>query len=316
MQTLTQPTLLSKPFAESGEKNTIPVTNTDASNPQLADLTNGFPAITSLDPDDGGLPPERKDFNGLGYLTTTYDYFYQAGGTFTFDQTTAVGIGGYPLGARLWFTDSNGDTNILRSTIQENYDDFINNKTYDVANEQWIDKSGIIGTTWVKDTPTESEVDAKIATADALCVHKAGSETITGSKTFSGPVFLGNSASSTTPSSATDNTTKVATTAWVNNFKNAPTTKASLDNNIMPDYNAGYLFSSGSTTTANGWLKIRYKESENAIVRAGNLVIFDHTWNGGDYGRQEQCSWIPIPKGYVVTYTNLVSAIFWPCIGG
>ena len=81
MQTLSQPTLLLKPFAEEGDKNTIPVTNTDATNPQLADLTNGFPEVTSLDPDDGGIPAERKDFNALGYLTTLYDYFYQAGGT-------------------------------------------------------------------------------------------------------------------------------------------------------------------------------------------------------------------------------------------
>ena len=163
MQTLTQPTLLLRPFAESGDKNTIPVTNSDASNPQLADLTNGFPAITSEAPDDGGLPPERKDFNGLGYLTTTYDYFYQAGGTFTFDQTTAVGIGGYPLGARLWYWNGT-DGWILRSTVQNNYDDFVNDKTYDSGTGTWVNKTGIIGTTWVKDTLTSSEIDSKITT--------------------------------------------------------------------------------------------------------------------------------------------------------
>lgn len=163
MQTLTQPTLLLKPFAQSGDKNTLPVTNTDASNPQLADLTNGFPAITSEDPDNGGLPPERKDFNGLGYLTTTYDYFYQAGGTFTFDQTTAVGIGGYPLGARLWYGNGT-DGWILRSTVKNNYDDFVNNKTYDSGTGTWVNKTGIIGTTWVKDTLTSSEIDSKITT--------------------------------------------------------------------------------------------------------------------------------------------------------
>ena len=126
MQSLTQPELLLKPFADEGDKNTIPETNTDASNPQLADLTNGFPAITSEDPDDGGLPAERKDFNGLGYLTTTYDYFYQAGGTFTFNDTISTAIGGYPIGARLWYTDNNGATTILRSTIANNTNNFNN----------------------------------------------------------------------------------------------------------------------------------------------------------------------------------------------
>lgn len=141
MQTLTQPTLLLKPFADSGDKNTIPETNTDTSNPQLADLTNGFPRITSESPDDGGLPPERKDFNALGYLTTLYDYFYQVGGTFTWNDTIANAIGGYPLGARLWYTDTNGVTLILRSTKGNNLDNFTQNQSY-------------IGTSWVKDTVT------------------------------------------------------------------------------------------------------------------------------------------------------------------
>lgn len=152
MQSLTQPTLLLKPFAENGDKNSIPVENTDAQNPQLADLTNGFPSITSDDPDDGGLPPERKDFNGLGYLTTTYDYFYQAGGTFTFNPTVSSAIGGYPQGARLWYTDSNGATSVLRSTIGNNTDNF-------------NDGQGTgIGTTWVKDTPTFNDINGILKT--------------------------------------------------------------------------------------------------------------------------------------------------------
>lgn len=151
MQTLTQPTLLLKPFAQSGDKNTIPETNTDTSNPQLADLTNGFPQITSESPDDGGLPPERKDFNGLGYLTTLYDYFYQCGGTFTYNATIASAIGGYPLGARLWYTNSNGVTMILRSTVGNNSYDFTQDESY-------------IGTYWVADTVTTD----MFQTVDAL----------------------------------------------------------------------------------------------------------------------------------------------------
>lgn len=144
MQTLTQPTLLLKPFAQSGDKNTIPETNTDTSNPQLADLTNGFPQITSESPDNGGLPPERKDFNGLGYLTTTYDYFAQAGGKYTFNQTISDAIGGYPLNARLWYLN-NGVSYILRSTKADNEDNFTTNPSY-------------IGTSWVKDTPTMTDL--------------------------------------------------------------------------------------------------------------------------------------------------------------
>lgn len=130
MQSLVQPELLLKPFAENGDKNSIPLENQTIAQPQLADLTSGFPPITSLDPADGGLPPERKDFNALGFLTTSYDFFYQAGGTFTFSSTISNAIGGYPLGARLWYTDANGVSMIVRSTIENNTNNFISNPSF------------------------------------------------------------------------------------------------------------------------------------------------------------------------------------------
>lgn len=129
MQTLTQPSILLKPFADQGDRNVIPDVNTDTSEPQRADFTNGYPAIVSLPPDQGGLPPERKDFNALGYLTTTYDFFYQAGGVFTFNPTISTAIGGYPEGARLWHTDSDGRTVLLRSAIGNNTNNFLTDPT-------------------------------------------------------------------------------------------------------------------------------------------------------------------------------------------
>ena len=151
MQTLTQPTLLLKPFAVSGDKNTLPDVNEDNTNPQLADLTNGFPPITAEQPSQGGIPPERKDFNGLGYLTTLYDYFYQAGGTFAWNDTICTAIGGYPVGARLWYVKQNGETVIVRSLI--------GNNTYNFTQ----DESYIDGEKWIQDTPTQSDLDAFLA---------------------------------------------------------------------------------------------------------------------------------------------------------
>lgn len=130
MESLTQPTLLLKPFADEGDRNDIPVVNNNYSNPQLADLKNGFPEITSRLPSQGGLPPERKDFNALGYLTTSYDYYYQAGGTFTFNQIICNAIGGYPVGARLWYTNPDGVSCIVMSTVANNTNNFITNPNY------------------------------------------------------------------------------------------------------------------------------------------------------------------------------------------
>lgn len=214
MQGLTQPTLLLKPFADSGDKNSIPVTNSDLANPQLADLTNGFPAITSEVPENGGLPPERKDFNGLGYLTTTYDYFYQAGGTFTFNSTISTAIGGYPKDARLWYTDSNGATTVLRSTKNDNTDNFVTTPSY-------------IGTSWVPEIP-------------AL----GWNNTWTGTNTFSGAVVLGASATVTAPSSVSDSSTKVPSTAWVGDR---------IDNKLSFNGSDKIEISQATLTSTNGY---------------------------------------------------------------
>lgn len=150
MQNLTQPTLLLKPFAVDGDRNVLPDENEDVTNPQLADLTNGFPPITGLKPADGGLPPERRDMNALGYLTTLYDYFYQVGGTFGWNDTVVSAIGGYPQGARLWYIKQNGETIIVRSGKDNNTDNF-------TQNESLID-----GVSWIQDTPTMSDLTAFI----------------------------------------------------------------------------------------------------------------------------------------------------------
>ena len=61
---------------------------------------------------------------------------------------------------------------------------------------------------------TTAWVTGKGYATDSAVVHLADTETITGNKTFSGTVDLGASATATTPAS-TDNSTSVATTAYV-----------------------------------------------------------------------------------------------------
>lgn len=131
----TQPELLLRIFAEDGTRNTLPLINEDTTNKQRADLTNGFPIYTQGDPSDGKLPPERADFNALGHLTTSYDFFYQAGGVFTYSSNIATAIEGYPKGARLWYTNSAGVSMLLESTKDDNEDDFTDDESY-------------IGTSW------------------------------------------------------------------------------------------------------------------------------------------------------------------------
>lgn len=114
---MTNPTLISVPFAQDGEKNAIPLAG--ASEPQFATMTGGFPDITERPISEGGIPPERADFNGLGYLTTSHLEFLNKGNWYEFDQEFSISIGGYPLNARLRLT--NGD--IVKSTVDGNTND-------------------------------------------------------------------------------------------------------------------------------------------------------------------------------------------------
>ena len=63
----TNPTLLTTPIAQNGNKNVIPATQAVAGDGLLSQST-GFPAETSLPLGAGGKAPTREDFNGALYL--------------------------------------------------------------------------------------------------------------------------------------------------------------------------------------------------------------------------------------------------------
>ncbi|UQS93268.1 tail spike protein, capsular polysaccharide depolymerase [Acinetobacter phage Scipio] len=111
---MTNPTLITTPFAENGDKNIIP--ESVGANPQNATMQAGFPPITQQKISEGGIPPERNDFNGMFNLVTQHLVHLNNGMSYEFDQEHADKIGGYPLNARLMLT--NGD--IVRSTIANN----------------------------------------------------------------------------------------------------------------------------------------------------------------------------------------------------
>ena len=340
MQGLTQPTLLLKPFAESGDKNSIPVTNSDVSNPQKADLTNGFPAITSERPENGGLPPERKDINGLGYLTTTYDFFYQAGGTFTFNATVSSAIGGYPLGARLWYTDGNGATTVLRSTKDNNTDNFVSTPSY-------------IGTSWVQEIPV-----------------LGWNNTWTGTNTFVGsskikvksPWVLGTPPSSTTYTHFEFCDNNGTNTGYVSQvYDTAGEIKTYIQarkqdgSSNYASFAIGYSsggqqivqassgvksniakwsminpagkiqIGDGSSTTSgtytapsNGFINIYCHDNNRTCkVYIDGVICFGDIWSS-NYGSPNIC-FVPVGNGSVITWENTsdrMDLYFWPCIGG
>ena len=101
---LSLPRLLSKAFAWSGDKNTIP----DASASPLASFETGWPPITEQPVITGGVPPARADFNGLDNLITTHLVYQNAGGLYPFNATLATDLGGYDKDAVVKLNDGSG----------------------------------------------------------------------------------------------------------------------------------------------------------------------------------------------------------------
>lgn len=145
-QSLNTPDVLTQPIATNGTKNSIPNTNDQSLG--LMSQSTGFPPICSERIADGGKAPRRADFNGAFNLVTQQHFFFQNGGTETFRQDVSDAIGGYPLNARLWYTDSNNKSVIVRSLIQNNTYNFNTTPSY------------IDGIHWVVDVESGAPVGA------------------------------------------------------------------------------------------------------------------------------------------------------------
>lgn len=114
---MTNPVLISTPFASGGDKNDIQESTPVAPNNPTWEA--GFPVITSTPISEGGLPPTRPDMNGVFYALADNIVHQSKGLMYEFDAAYATKIGGYPLNARLMLT--NGA--VVQSTIANNTND-------------------------------------------------------------------------------------------------------------------------------------------------------------------------------------------------
>ncbi|MDO5764071.1 MAG: hypothetical protein Q4P84_00015 [Elusimicrobiales bacterium] len=128
MQTQQQPQVIGQTFCSKGHKNTIPE---NATGTNRASLEEGFPTVTELPINEGGIPAERGDFNGLGNLLSQFYFAFQNGWWPTFIQEVSDAIGGYPQGAVLWIFDADNHVySPLVSLVANNTYNFNTNPEY------------------------------------------------------------------------------------------------------------------------------------------------------------------------------------------
>ncbi|MCB5318603.1 hypothetical protein LH413_13990 [Yersinia massiliensis] len=112
------PTKMAVPFANSGEKQTIPVASQIGISSGRASFTDGFPPLTRTPLTAGGIPPYGTDFNGILNAITSSIRWSNAGGVYSFDSDFSSSVGGYPKGSLLsnsinsgyWFNTTDGNT--------------------------------------------------------------------------------------------------------------------------------------------------------------------------------------------------------------
>lgn len=107
------PDLIPEPFAQSGDKNTIPLERAIADPIYRASWKAGFPPDTRLPKDLGGEAPDGLDFNGVLNILSQAVVFLQKGNAYQFDASMAP----YPIGA---LVRSNDNLTTYQSTVPNN----------------------------------------------------------------------------------------------------------------------------------------------------------------------------------------------------
>ena len=107
------PDLIPEPFAQSGDKNPIPLERAIADPIYRASWKAGFPPDTRLPKDVGGEAPDGLDFNGVLNIISQAVVFLQKGNAYQFDAIMAP----YPIGA---LVRSNDNLTTYQSTVPNN----------------------------------------------------------------------------------------------------------------------------------------------------------------------------------------------------
>ena len=127
------PDLIPEPFAQSGDKNPIPLERAIADPVYRASWKVGFPPNTRIPKDIGGEAPDGLDFNGVLNILSQAVVFLQKGNAYQFDAALAP----YPIGA---LVRSNYNLTTYQSTVPNNS----NNPNSNMAGWRVYNGSGFI----------------------------------------------------------------------------------------------------------------------------------------------------------------------------
>ncbi len=151
-----EPTKIPRPFADSGDKNSIPDSSGSIG---FASWQEGFPAITSEPFASGGVAPKRADFNGIFNALSLATVWQQQGGVYAYDNTTDYEVGNIVLysGDLYKCLVANGPNSSVKAPTDTTAWDKIA-AVSDIAAEVANYQGGTLTPTAVLDTPDASAV--------------------------------------------------------------------------------------------------------------------------------------------------------------
>ena len=115
MKQTESPKLMPIAFGVNSQRQSLQ--ESSVSGTSLASYNDGFPPITMISKDAGGIPPQGKDFNQILYELSSLSKWSQSSGLFQYDSSFSESIGGYPKGSVIIGAD--GET-IYQSKIDDN----------------------------------------------------------------------------------------------------------------------------------------------------------------------------------------------------
>ncbi len=221
-----KPEILKAPLVVDGEKNILPETTPQGSN-QFS-LLGGFPTLTSLPVNAGGLPPKRLDFNAVFNLLSIHTFFLQSGNKYSWSSELDYSIGGVVLA-------SNNSIYLCIKANGATPPDTVKNPV--TSTGYWVELVKSNGTINIDLIATGAISTNKIANG-AITSDKLASNAVTNAKIANGAVD--NNKISGVAASKVSGLATVAKTGSYNDLTNKP----NIPTNIPP------------MPTNNNWLSI------------------------------------------------------------
>lgn len=241
MAVFNEPTKWQTSLVNSGDANTIPQSTPAGTG--KASFKDGFPQITQIPLNAGGIAPDRKDFNGLFKVLGDSIFYMQNGGLWSYNSAFDYAVGRvvlYTDGNLYKCIQANGASSAVKAptdakywqkiVIQSDYANFVTLNT--VQTIKALKDFSVLPTSSV--APTDSAHLTNKWYVDTTKVSLNDSQTVAGTKTFSSSPLM-------PTATAGDSSAKGASTAFVQNA-------------IAQLVPTGTILAFGGVTIPSGWL--------------------------------------------------------------